>query len=91
MPVVGHHCFNYISRIVCRAFLIYKAVSYEMLVTMLVVRCTTLFTLVAQIVKNLPANAGGPGSPGQVSWVISGSGRSPGEGNVLTLKDLRHN
>ena len=32
-------------------------------------------SLVAQMVKNLPANAGDPGS-------IPGSGRSPGEGNA---------
>ena len=36
-------------------------------------------SLVAQIVKNLPANAGEPGS-------ISGSGRFPGEGNNYPLQ-----
>ena len=36
-------------------------------------------SLVAQMVKNLPANAGDPGS-------ISGSGRSPGEGNSNPLQ-----
>ena len=34
-------------------------------------------SLVAQLVKNLPANAGDAGDVG----LISGSGRSPGEGN----------
>ena len=37
------------------------------------------FSLVAQMVKNLPANAGDPGS-------TPGSGRSPGEGNGYPLQ-----